>query len=210
MDVTVIIPTINARPDLLNRCIESVEPTLRTGDNLLVIEGGTFAENCNAGAKQAVNPILIFLNDDIKIDQDDWIDRLTDAFDDPETGAAGCRLIYPDGKLQHTGIYFDAPDGILTAHNRTWDTESGTVAAVTGACLAVRRDLFNELDGFDTAFRNGYEDVDLCLRIQQARYNIKYISDCTLIHHESQSGPARWEHVNENVARLQELWTVTD
>ena len=210
MNTTIIIPTINARPDLLERCINSVTATLNENDALLVVEGGTFAENCNVGAAQTDNEILIFLNDDTKIDQDDWIEKLTSPFENPKVGATGCRLIYPDGKIQHSGVYFDTPDGILTAYNRTWDTDTGPVAAVTGACLAIRRTLFEQLEGFDTEFRNGYEDVDLCLRIHQAGYTIVYVAECTLIHHESQSGAARWEHVNDNVARLQQLWTVTD
>ena len=210
MHRSIIIPTINARPDLLDRCVTSITRTLNPDDQLVVIEGGTFAENCNAGAAETTGDIIVFVNDDTKIDQDDWLDLLCRPFTDPKVGATGCRLIYPDGKIQHSGVYFDAPDGILTAYNRTWDADSGPVAAVTGACLAIRRNLFQLLHGFDTGFRNGYEDVDLCLRIAQEGYEIFYVAECTLIHHESQSGARRWEHVNDNVNRLQQLWTVTD
>lgn len=210
MSRSIIIPTINYRPDLLKRCVDSVTRTLKTDDQLVVIEGGTFAENCNAGAAATTGETLIFVNDDTKVDQDDWLELLTNPFVDPNVGITGCRLIYPDGKIQHSGIYFDVADGILTAYNRTWDADSGPVAAVTGACLAIRRDLFNLLHGFDSEFRNGYEDVDLCLRAAEEGYGAFYVAECTLIHHESQSGPARWEHVDHNVRRLQQLWTVTD
>ena len=210
MNTTIIIPTINYRPDLLERCVDSVTRTLRSDDQLAVIEGGTFAENCNAGGFRADTDTIIFLNDDTKVDQDDWIDKLLAPFHDPHVGITGCRLIYPDGKLQHTGIYFDIDDGVLAAYNRTWDADSGPVSGVTGACLAIRTSLFRDLEGFDPEFRNGYEDVDLCLRTQQAGHTIHYVAECTLIHHESQSGPARWDHVNHNVDRLQQLWSVTD
>jgi len=205
---SIIIPTINYRPDLLERCVDSVTRTLTDQDELLIVENGTYAENCNQGARRAAGETLIFLNDDIKIDQDDWLELLLEPFDDPTVGIVGCRLIYPDGRIQHSGVYFEAPDGILTAYNRTWDADSGPVNAVTGACFAIRETLFTELEGFDTGFRNGYEDVDLCLRAQQAGYQIWYQNACTLIHHESQSGPKRWEHVNDNVERLQQLWSV--
>lgn len=210
MSRSIIIPTINARPDLLQRCVDSVTRTLNPDDQLVVIEGGTFAENCNAGAAETTGDTLIFLNDDTKIDQDDWLELLTAPFADPNIGVTGCRLIYPDGKIQHSGVYFDVADGILTAYNRTWDADSGPMPAVTGACLAIHRDLFNILHGFDIEFRNGYEDVDLCLRAAEEGFQSYYVAECTVIHHESQSGPARWEHVDHNVRRLQQLWKVTD
>lgn len=208
--VTIIVPTINHRPDLLARCTAEVERTMRTGDRLIVAEGGTFAENCNAGAAEATTPYVILLNDDTKVDQDDWIDRLCDPFTDPTVGVVGCRLIYPDGKLQHTGIFFDMPNGVLTAINRTWDVDSGGVSAVTGACLAIRTDLFRDLGGFDEGYRNGLEDVDLCLRARMKGYTVWYENGCTVIHHESSSGPRRWEFVRENIQRFAEMWHVRE
>lgn len=212
MDVTatIVIPTINARPDLLNACTDECARTMRFGDSLLVVESGTFAENCNGGSALTESDVIIFLNDDCKPDQDDWIDRLLDPLQDPTVGIVGCRLIYPTGKLQHTGIYFDIDEnGHLHGINRTWDVPSGPVDAVTAACLAIRTTVFRDLDGFDEAFVNGNEDVDLCLRARQAGHTVYYQADCTVIHHESQSGPARWTHVAQNVALLNERWSVT-
>lgn len=209
MNRSVIIPTINYQPEMLARCVQNVETTLRPGDELLVIQGGTYAENCNEGARKAKNLILVFLNDDIEIDQEDWLDQLIEPFGDSNIGIVGCRLIYPDGQIQHSGVFFEAPDGHLSAYNRTWDQDSGPVPAVTGACLAIRKELFDTLEGFDIGYRNGYEDVDLCLRAALHHKQVWYTADCTLTHHESQSGPRRWEHVNENVERLQQLWSVT-
>lgn len=208
--VSIIIPTINARPDLLSMCVASVEPTLTDTDELLVVDGGTFAENCNRGASEANGDILIFLNDDCKVDQDDWLDVLTEPFTTPEVGIVGCRLIYPNGHIQHAGVYFTVEAEGLRANNRTWDCDSGPVEAVTGACMAVRRDTYTALGGFDPEYRNGYEDIDFCLRALQAGHLIHYTADCTLIHHESQSGPARWQYVGENVHRFVNTWTVTD
>jgi GT2 family glycosyltransferase len=205
---SIIVPTINYQPEMLARCVQNIEATMRPTDELLVVENGTYAENCNDGAARANNKILVFVNDDIEIDEPTWLDHLTAPFTRPENGIVGCRLIYPDGQIQHSGVFFEAPDGILTAYNRTWDQPSGPVPAVTGACLAIRTDLFRELGGFDTGFRNGYEDVDLCLRAALHQKQVWYTADCTLVHHESQSGPKRWEHVNDNVERLQQLWTV--
>ena len=182
---------------------------MRADDNLLVMSGGTFAENCNDGAALTQTPYIVFLNDDTKPDQDDWIDRLLDPFDDPNVGIVGCRLIYPDGRLQHTGVYFDNDQTGIVAHNRTIDTPAGPVDAVTGACLAIRTDIFRSQNGFDEAFRNGYEDIDLCLRVRQAGHTIYYTPDCTIIHHESQSGPARWANTQDNIRLLQDTYTLS-
>ena len=72
--------------------------------------------------------------------------------------------------------------------------------------MAVGADVFLELNGFDESFVNGYEDVDLCLRARAAGWKVWYTTDATVMHRESQSGPARWSHVHENVALLNERW----
>jgi GT2 family glycosyltransferase len=128
------------------------------------------------------------------------------AFEDPGVGIVGCKLVDPNGDLQHTGIYFGLADGIVTAYNRLEEAPSGEVVAVTGACLMVRSDLFRELGGFDEGFRNGYEDVDLCLRARAKGWKVWYCADSVVMHHESQSGPARWTWVRENMQRLQDKW----
>jgi GT2 family glycosyltransferase len=209
--VTIVVPTIRARPDYLDRCLAECERTMRQGDRLVIAEGGTFAENCNEGGLAATTPYIVFLNDDTKADQDDWLDRLTDPFQHPDVGVVGCRLIYPDGRLQHTGITFMVDsNGHLHGQNRTIDAPSGLVGAVTGACLAIRADVFRAAGGFDENYRNGNEDVDLCLRVRNAGHDVYYQADCTIIHHESASGPARWAHVADNVVYFNERWKVTN
>lgn len=194
-DSLVVIPTIFARPDLLAAC-------LRAAGDALVVSGGTFAENCNRAPDADV---LVFLNDDTEPPAG-WLDGLLAPFSDPRVGIVGCRLVYPTGNLQHAGIYLDTPNGVLTAYNHTTEQPSGLVEAVTGACMAVRRECWDDLGGFDVGFVNGYEDVDLCLRAAKEGWTVHYTADVTVVHHESQSGQARWTHVRENVQRLQEKW----
>lgn len=208
MSFSIIIPTIDARPDLLEVCMDSVRRTLGEDDEMVVMSGGTFAENCNAWGLSSARDILVFLNDDCKIDQDDWLYRLSIAFEDPSVGIVGCRLIYPDGRLQHTGVYFAQDPGGLVACNRTIDAESGYVDAVTGAFLAVRAPLFLSLGGFNEEYRNGYEDVDFCLRARQQGHSIWYENTITTIHHESASGPERWAYVRDNIKLLQSSWII--
>jgi GT2 family glycosyltransferase len=202
MNPVIVIPTLD-RSDLLAECVEAVTST--TGLTPVVVAfGWPFAEHCNYGATFDGDPI-VFLNDDT-VPQPGWLGALTAPFADPAVGIVGCRLVFPDGKIQHAGVYLDEPGGVLTAHNILTDASSGPVEAVTGACMAVRRACWDDVGPFDEGFVNGYEDVDLCLQARAAGWTVRYTADATVIHHESQSGPARWSHVRQNVERLQEKW----
>lgn len=202
--VTVIVPTILTDEAMLNRCITQVHATADV--EVLVPQGGTFASNCNQGAADAQGEILCFLNDDTLV-QPRWLDPLVQALDD-DAHIAGARLIYPDGTIQHAGVYFALHDGVLHGHNWLIERASGPVDAVTGACLAVRKADFMELDGFDETYRNGNEDIDFCLKVRAAGGKVVYCADSTVIHYESRSGAARWAHVAENVRLLNERWKV--
>lgn len=199
--VSVIIPTLN-RPDLLANCLESIGD----GPEVIVVdEGLSYGEHCNLGAQRASGDVFVFLNDDTEVSPG-WLDALTRSFIDERVGIVGCRLVYPDGKIQHAGVYFESPGGVLTARNQLLDAQSRWVEAVTGACMAVRAETFDQLGGFDVGYVNGYEDVDLCLAARRDGWRIWYTNETTVVHHESQSGRARWTHVNQNVQRLQEKW----
>jgi len=200
--VSVVIPTFN-RSDLLDACLTALIETAPATEVLIVDEGLPFAEQCNLGFDRSSGELVVFLNDDT-IPHVGWLEALTVAFEDPRVGMTGAKLLYPDGRIQHAGVYFDRPAGVLTAHNRTTDTPSRFVQAVTGACMCVRRTAFADVGGFDEGFVNGYEDVDLCLRFSELGWRIWYAANAVVTHHESASGEARWTHVHENIARLQE------
>ncbi len=204
MNVAVIVPTIHANDDMLKTCLQWVYET--TGLLVATIEGGTFAENCNQGAAVRTEDILVFLNDDTEV-QPGWLEPLIDPIiRDPTVVITGSKLFYPDGAIQHAGVYLNIEDGILTARNVCWNAASGPVVAVTGACMAVRASWFQSCGGFDEAWKNGYEDVDLCLRAGRANHQVLYIAESQVIHHESQSGPERWRNVSDNIRLLQERW----
>ena len=76
---------------------------------------------------------------------------------------------------------------------------------VTGACMLVRRTLFEELGGFDEAYRNGVEDVDLCLHVRSKGYRVVYCAESVFYHHEGTS-EGRFDHVNENLQRFFAQW----
>ncbi len=152
---------------------------------------GGFATACNDGARAAGEvDHLVFLNNDT-VPIPGWLDALLeDAEAHPEAAAIGSKLLFPDGTIQHAGIaigedrwphhiYAGLP-GEHPAANR-----AGPVVAATAACLLVRRAAFEEMGGFDTAFHNGYEDVDLCLRLRERGHEIRYCPGSVLYHLES-------------------------
>ena len=222
MTVSIVIPLYN-RFDLTYACLASITQPAEviTVDNastdatrLLDVtirnkrnEGFAFA--CNQGARAATGDVLVFLNNDTEV-HDGWLAPLVAQLADPTVGIVGARLLYPDGTIQHAGVgvNFAQPFG-LEAWNRKdeWTTVARDVDAVTGACLAIRADLFAALGGFDEGFVNGYEDVDLCLAALGAGLRVVYEPASTITHHESQSGPERFARASDNIARLRNKWS---
>lgn len=207
MPVSIIIPHYGDDA-LLDACLESIKATTTGSVDVVVhnsnASGYGFAEACNEGAENAPGDVLVFLNNDT-ICQTGWLRPLVGWC--REGWLAGPKLVYPDGSIQCAGVRVGTDErGIVTAWNRQGPFPGGEVDALTGACLAIPAFLFDALDGFDEGFVNGYEDVDLCLRARALGARCRYEPASVVTHLESQSGPARWTHVRENVALLDERW----
>jgi GT2 family glycosyltransferase len=153
-----------------------------------------FSGGCNAGAAAATGDVLIFLNNDVDV-LPGALEELAATLSEPGVGAAGARLLYPDGDIQHAGVALLRSGGLPIPHH-VFHHQAGDLPAargvydvelVTGACLAVRADLFGSLGGFDEAFANGWEDMDLCLRVRMAGERVVYRGDVELIHHEGRT-----------------------
>jgi len=150
----------------------------------------------NAGARAARGDVLVFLNNDIEAHRPDWLPALCAQALRPDVGAVGARLLYPDRRVQHCGLVVgltgaaghplaglpeDAPGYLHMA------TVTRECSAVTGACLATRRKVFDQLDGFDQALGVDLNDVDFCLRAGVAGYRTIFEPAAELIHYESPS-----------------------
>jgi GT2 family glycosyltransferase/glycosyltransferase involved in cell wall biosynthesis len=153
-----------------------------------------FSRVNNLGAREATGEILVFLNNDIEVIDADWLDELARWADRSEIGCVGPKLLYPDGRLQHAGIVTGMGghgshvyQGDPATH--TWGV-FGSVEfyrnylMLGGACLAIRRSLFNDLGGFDEQYTLCYSDLDLCLRAAEAGYRNVYTPFARLYHHE--------------------------
>lgn len=203
----VIIPTILYDMPKLMACEVSLEesvpidvPIVRAADQSL-----SFGENCNRAVAEMIGKgfaadSYIFVNDDT-VASKGWYEPFIGALSLPEVGIVGAQLHYPSGECQHSGVYLDY-QGVLTAHNTTYNQSSGPREAVTGAVMGIHASLFHALSGFDLGYVNGYEDIDLCLRARATGATIYYQALSTFLHHESGSGPRRWTHVHQNIARL--------
>lgn len=153
-----------------------------------------FSEINNQAARRATGEVLVFLNDDVEPLTADWLTRLCSHLEREEIGVVGAKLLYPSGMIQHAGVVVGMVDGAGHVNRNKsvgeywrWTHETRNVSAVTGACLAVRAEVFRRLGGFDAAFPNNYNDVDLCLRVRDAGYRVLYEPSAVLRHYEGQT-----------------------
>ncbi len=183
---------------------------------ILNSENTGFARACNQGALSARGKYVVFLNNDTEV-QSNWLAPLFSLAEaDPAIAALGCKLLFPNGTIQHAGVALancEGHDPLLAFHLFAQEKSDFPLAnqrrvyqAVTAACMFARKSHFDEVGGFDEGYWNGYEDVDLCLRFQERGWLTVYEPASVVIHHESQSGPERFRCVTENVQRFHQKW----
>ena len=156
-----------------------------------------FSLMCNEAAAAATGDVLVFLNDDTEIISEDWLARLVAQAITPGVGAVGGKLTYPDGRLQHIGVLvgMGGTAGHFGARDPPgapgWAGRNGClheVSAVTGACLAVARDKFEAVGGFDAEqLPVELNDVDLCLKLNERGWQTVVDPEVRLMHEESAS-----------------------
>jgi GT2 family glycosyltransferase len=170
-----------------------------------------FAASCNDGAAAATAEYLVFLNNDT-VGHDGWLDALVAYADaNEEAAVVGSRLLYENGTIQHAGIVIGAD--LLPRHvYRGFPSDHAAVMrsrrfrAVTAACVLVRRSAFENVGGFDTAFTNGFDDIDLCLRIGEGGGETHYCHKSVLLHYEGSTRGEDHELFERNAQRFLERW----
>lgn len=164
----------------------------------------------NTAVRHTRGQVLCLLNDDIEVLTPEWLEEMASFAVQPHVGAVGARLWYPDGTLQHGGVIIGIGGVAGHAHPRLPRNQAGyfsrgvlqqELSAVTGACLMVRRDVFDEVGGLDEKIAVAFNDVDLCLRLRAAGYRNIWTPFAELIHHESAS--RGYEDNPEKIARFQ-------
>ncbi len=153
-----------------------------------------FAEINNVGARASTQDVLVFLNNDTTVHDPAWLSKLVAYASQPGVGMVGGKLLFPDGSVQHGGCVAGASMG--TVQHLLSSKHPAEVAAadhtremsiVTGACVAVRREVFNQVGGFDPILRITWNDVKTCLECLCAGLRNIYVADPLLTHDESKT-----------------------
>lgn len=156
-----------------------------------------FSALCNEGAAAADGDYLVFLNNDTQIVSADWIERLLYFATEPDVGAVGAKLLFPNGRVQHVGVVLGM--GGVAGHFGAGlkETDPGwlgrnlsphEVSAVTAACLMIARRKFEAIGGFDAEnLPVDLNDIDLCLRLLEQGYRNICHSEVVLLHRQSAS-----------------------
>ncbi|MET1133978.1 MAG: glycosyltransferase [Aeromicrobium sp.] len=171
-----------------------------------------FSAKCNVGAAYAAGDVLVFLNDDMAARSDQVIETLIAPLREPGVGATGAKLFFEDGTVQHGGVRYGS--GFLSDPYRTAAADAPgelgelqvnrEVTALTGACVAVRREVFEAVGGFSERFPMNFNDVDFGLKITRAGLRSLWLHEVQLWHFESvtrDNAVRPWEF-----ARLEQRW----
>lgn len=169
-----------------------------------------FAAACNHGARPSTADFLLFMNNDLLLARG-ALRSMMQAFTEwPALAVCGSRLVFPDGTIQHAGVVF-GPDetGPYHLHRRQPSALAPRTRerfqAVSGACLLIRRAIFERLGGFDESYPFGLEDIDLCLRVGQSGGEIRCLQDTESLHFESLT-PGRVELDVPSRALFMQRW----
>lgn len=166
---------------------------------IVTYEGGfNYSKINNAGVKETKGEYLLFLNNDTEVISSDWMEQLLMYAQRKDVGAVGAKLYYADNTIQHAGVVIG-----LGAHRSAGHTHykmprehlgymgrlcyAQDVTAVTGACLMVKKSIYEEVDGLDESFTISLNDVDLCLKIREKGYLNIFTPFAELYHYESKT-----------------------
>lgn len=168
-------------------------------ENISIIpypEPFNYSEAINLGVSEIKSDLVLLMNDDMALFNDVWLDELAQWAIRPEIGVVGAKLLRKNQTIQHAGIiigltgfaghiYLNAPEdyhGLLGPVN--WYRN---YLAMTGACQMVRRDVFNEVGGYDEAYRLAFGDIDFCLKVYEKGYQNVYSPFAQIYHFEGSS-----------------------
>lgn len=174
----------------------------------------------NFAATEARGDLLCLLNNDITVITPGWLEEMVAHATRPGVGAVGAMLYYPNDTIQHAGVVVGAHG--VAAHAYAGDIRgcvghmsrarlTQEMSAVTAACLVVRRDAYEAVDGLDPHLDVAFNDVDFCLRLRAAGYRNVWTPFAELYHHESatrgyETSPEKMARFNGELVYMQNKW----
>lgn len=208
-DLEVVVVLDPATPPAVRDALDALPVVLIEADGPF-----SFSARCNDGVAASRGQHVVLLNDDVLVEQPGWLSAMVGYFAEPDVGVVGARLLYADGTLQHAGILLNQHPRHILAGFAGDDPGpfdllrvAREVSAVTGACMATTRALWDELGGLSPDFPVAFNDVDYCLRAAATGRRTVWTPEATLYHFESQTRQpaaspaeiarleARWGHV---------------
>ncbi len=190
-----------------------MEGKLSNGNRICVVtwkEFFNYSAINNYGAEFAKGTYLLLLNNDIEIRTVDWLEEMLGHCQREDVAAVGCKLLYPDGTIQHAGVgiglggiansMFVGMDSKFHGYMHRANLQLD-YSAVTAACMMVKKSVFDEVGGLEEELTVAYNDIDLCLKMGKAGYRIVYTPYAVATHYESKS--RGYENTPEKQARLQ-------
>ncbi len=174
----------------------------------------------NFGVKFATGDHILLLNNDVEIISPDWLQEMLMFSQRSDVGAVGAMLYYPNDTIQHAGIII----GLLTLAGHAFKhfprgtggffgraAYAQNLSAVTAACMMIRKDVYETVGGLDETFKVAFNDVDLCMQIRKAGFNIVWTPFAELYHYESisrgvEDTPKKKARFASEVKRFQERW----
>ncbi len=185
----------------------------------------------NYAVTQVDSPYILFLNNDTEVISGEWLSAMLEHAQRDGIGTVGAKLLYPNNLIQHAGVIMGitgtpGQKGVaghshknLPANCNGYFLRSqiiGNYSAVTAACLMMRKNVFQEIGGFNEDLAIAFNDVDLCLKIRSAGYLIIYTPYSQLYHHESvsrgyENTPEKQARFSKEVRLIRDRWgTVID
>ena len=247
--VSLIIPTRNAYA-LVRQCIESIRhKTLYPNYEIILVDNGSddpqslhyfellsqlkgitvirddgefnYSAINNSAVEQANGELVGLINNDIEVISPEWLDEMVSLALQPNAGAIGARLWYPDNRLQHGGVIMGPLTLAGHAHKMLPRGHHGYfgrasliqgMSAVTAACLIVKKSVFQEVGGLnENDLKIAFNDVDFCLKIMDAGYQNVWTPNADLYHHESatrgiEDTPEKVKRFMSEVVYMQTKW----
>jgi glycosyltransferase involved in cell wall biosynthesis/SAM-dependent methyltransferase len=175
----------------------------------------------NLAVSHAKGEIIALVNNDIEVIEPKWLETMVSHALRPGIGAVGARLLYPNKTIQHSGVILGMGGAAGHVHYKFPDSSKGyfgrialtsSFSAVTAACMVVRRDLYLQVGGLDEVnLKVAFNDIDFCLRLNEAGLRNVYAADAILFHHESASrgaenDPIKLARFNAETVWMQNRW----
>ena len=221
-DFELIIVENNSKEEQTFRSYERLQK--EHPDTLKVVtwvgKGFNYSALNNFGEQYATGEYLLLLNNDTEVITPNWLEEMVMYAQQKRVGCVGAKLLYPDDTIQHAGIGFGiggvaghlhkyfpaASDGYMGRLNYVQD-----VYGDTAACLLIRKEIYDEVNGLDESFAVAFNDVDFCVRVREAGYTNVFTPFAQLYHYESKSrgtedNPEKQKRFQGEVLRFQARW----